>query len=106
MDLSAKKMISTVLLICFLSTIFHLHPHTHSHTNFSVQIINQQNEANHHYFNECEKCLTKNNSIGLQYPDDNFLNNFFIQPKYKSKNSTRFILHLNIYSRPPPFNYL
>ena len=106
MDLLARKIISTILLFCFLSTILHLHLHAHSHTNIGGKVINQHNELNHHDSNECEKCLTKDNKIGSQYPANNFINNSPLQPKYNSKNFTRYVLHLNIYSRPPPFNFL
>ena len=106
MDLLARKIISTILLFCFSSTIFHFHLHAHSHTNVGGQVINQHDELNYHDSNECEKCLNKNNKIGLQYSANNFLNNSLLQPKHNSKNSTRYVLHFNIYSRPPPFNFL
>ena len=106
MHILVKKIISTILLFCFSTTIFHLHPHTHNQTSIGGKIVNQDNELNHHDSDECEKCLTKNNRIVSQYPANKLLNNSLIQPKYQSKNFTKYVLNFSIYSRPPPFDFL
>ena len=97
-----KKTISIWLLFCFLTTIFHFHPHNHDYEITSKQIINKQNDANHYFSNGCEKCLTKNNKSALQFPAEEIFNNFLTISKYKTRNFTNYFTHFNIYSRPPP----
>ena len=76
MQIVMKKTISIWLLFCFLTTIFHFHPHTHNYEITSKQIINKQNDANHYFSNGCEKCLTKNSKSELQFPAEEIFNNF------------------------------
>jgi len=96
-----KKLFSLILLFCFTTTIFHFHSHD-SHEKISKQIIDQQNDVGHHFSNECEKCLSKNQKSELIFTSIDFFNFFPILSKNKSVNFTNCYIYFNKYSRPPP----
>tara|TARA_A100001011_G_C13913611_1_gene676099 strand:+ start:233 stop:553 length:321 start_codon:yes stop_codon:yes gene_type:complete len=99
-----KKLFSLVLLLCFMMTAFHFHPHfIHDHQKNNKQIVDYQNDSSHYFSNECEKCLVKSNKSELLYTSLDVFNSFPTLYKNKSQSFYKNCLtFFNIYSRPPP----
>tara|TARA_B100000579_G_C22277097_1_gene596527 strand:+ start:166 stop:489 length:324 start_codon:yes stop_codon:yes gene_type:complete len=98
-----KKLLSLSLLFCFLTSIFHFHSHGHHFDETSSEkLIDQKNDGDYYFSNECDKCLTKNNKLELLYSTVESFNNFPTLSKNKTENFTNYSIHFNIYSRPPP----
>tara|TARA_X000001036_G_C20338992_1_gene667713 strand:+ start:321 stop:644 length:324 start_codon:yes stop_codon:yes gene_type:complete len=99
-----KKLFSLILLFCFITAIFHSHPHfIHDHEKNSKQIIDHQNNSGQYFSNECEKCLIKNNKSELLYTAVDVFN--FFPTLYKNKSQSFYkscSTFFNLYSRPPP----
>ena len=104
MNLVVKKLFSWSTLFCFLTTIFHFHPHIdHINEETIENIVDYKNDLQNYFSNECDNCLIKNNKSELFYTTENLCNLFPILFKNKSEV---FLKHgfsfFNIYSRPPP----
>ena len=104
MNLVVKKLFSLITLFCFLTTIFHFHPHIdHINEETIESIVNYKNDLDYHFSNECDSCLIKNNKPELFYT---FHDLFIISPIVYKNKSEVFLKHgvpfFNIYSRPPP----
>ena len=104
MNLVVKKLFSWITLFCFLTTIFHFHPHIdHINEETIENIVDYKNDLDYHFSNECDSCLIKNNKSELFYAINDLFNNSPILFKNKSEV---FLKHgvpfFNIYSRPPP----
>ena len=102
MKILVKNIFSVGVLFCFSTTIFHFHHHSHNHEISSKQVCDKQNDTSHHFSNDCEECLTKNNKFELQFFSEKLFNNFLTISKYKSPNSTNYSTYIHIFSRPPP----
>ena len=104
MNLVVKKLFSWITLFCFLTTIFHFHPHiNHVNEETIENIVDYKNYLDYHFSNECDSCLIKNNKSELFYTVNDLFNISSILFKNKSEV---FLKHgvpfFNIYSRPPP----
>ena len=65
-------------------------------------MIDQKNDGDYHFSNECDKCLTKNNELEFIFTFLEFFNTSTKLSKKQSENFTNYSTHFNIYSRPPP----
>ena len=104
MILVVKKLFSWITLFCFLTTIFHFHPHIdHINEETIENIVDYKNDLDYHFSNECDSCLIKNNKSELFYTVNDLFN---ISPNIFKNKSEVFFKHkvpfFNIYSRPPP----
>ena len=104
MNLVVKKLFSWITLFCFLTTIFHFHPHIdHINEETIENIVDYKNDLDYHFSNECDNCLIKNIKSELFHNIEDFSNLSSISFKNKSED---FLKHgfsfFNIYSRPPP----
>ena len=104
MNLVVKKLFSWITLFCFLTTIFHFHPHfDHINEETIENIVDYKNDLDHYFSNECDNCLIKNNKSELLYNIEDLCNLF---PIIFNNKSEVFLKHgfsfFNIYSRPPP----
>jgi len=101
-----KKLLSLILLSCFIKTIFHSHPHfLHDHGKNNKQIIDHRNNSGHFFSNECEECLIKNNKPELTHAAVDVFNSF--PNLYENKSQSFFKSCSNFfyaYSRPPPLS--
>ena len=104
MDLLVKKLFSSIILFCFVTTAFHFHPHIdHINEETIENIVDYKNDLDYHFSNECDSCLVKNNKSELLYAINDLFN---ISPILFKNKSEVFLKHgvpfFNIYSRPPP----
>ena len=104
MYLVVKKIFSWITLFCFLTTIFHFHPHfDHINEETIENIVDYKNDLDYHFSNECDNCLIKNNKPELFFTLYDLFN---ISPVLFKNKSKVFLKHgvpfFNIYSRPPP----
>ena len=104
MNLSVKKLFSWIMLFCFLTKIFHFHPHfDHINEEIIENIVNYKNDSDHHFSNDCDNCLIKNYRSELFLTIEDFCNP---SPIFFKNKSEAFLKHgfsfFNIYSRPPP----
>ena len=104
MNIVVKKLFSWITLFCFLTTIFHFHPHIDQINEKTIgNIVNYKNDLDYHFSNECDSCLIKNNKSELFYTVNDLFN---ISPILFKNKSEVFLEHgvpfFNIYSRPPP----
>ena len=101
-----KKIFSWVVIFCFLTSIFHFHPHIDQlNEEFSENITDYKNDVDHYSSNECDNCLIENNKSELFYIIKDICNLSPILLESKSevflKNGSCFF---NVYSRPPPLS--
>ena len=104
MYLVVKKIFSWITLFCFLTTIFHFHPHfDHINEETIENIVDYKNDLDYHFSKECDSCLIKNNKPELFYTVHDI---FHISSIVFINKSEVFFKHgvpfFNIYSRPPP----
>ena len=104
MNLVVKKLFSWITLFCFLTTIFHFHPHIdHIYGEAIENIVDYKNDLEYHFSNECDSCLIENNKSELFYTANDLFNISPILFKNKSEVFLKHrVLFFNIYSRPPP----
>ena len=103
MKIFVNKLLSLSLLFCFLNTIFHFHSHAHYFDEtINEKLIDQKNDGDYYFSNECDKCLTKNNKLECLYYTVESFNPFPTLSKNKTENFTNYSIYFNIYSRPPP----
>ena len=104
MNLIVKKLFSWIMLFCFLTTIFHFHPHIdHINEETIESIVDYKNDLDYHFSNECNSCLIKNNKSELFYIVEDHCNHSPILFKNKSEVFLKHrVSFFNIYSRPPP----
>ena len=104
MNLVVKKLFSWITLFCFLTTIFHFHPHIdHINEETIENIVDYKNDLDYHFSNECDSCLIKNNKSELFYTFEGLCN---LSPILFKDKSEFLLKHgfsfFNIFSRPPP----
>ena len=104
MNSIVKKIVSWIMLFCFLTTTLHFHPHIDDINEDTIEnIVDYKNDLDHYFSNECDNCLIKNNKSELLYNIEDLCNLFPIIFKNKSEVFLKHgIPFFNIYSRPPP----
>ena len=100
-----KKLISLGLLLCFLSSIFHIHPHFHNHQDsFSIYDVGNEKEIHNSFSNHCEKCLVNHYNSEVQDIIEKFTEASLIVFTYNLENYKKHNYIFKLYSRPPPIS--
>ena len=99
---SKRKYISLMLILCFLSLIFHGHLHFHHcQENTNVLVISLLYK-DPHFSNECNQCLNDINKIDIQLKKTKVFQNPPLFPKVQGQYNADITVDYKLYSRPPP----
>ena len=99
---SKIKYVSLVLILCFLTFMFHNHLHFHNCQENSNVLVVSRVDKDPHFSNECNQCLNDINKIEIQLKKTKVFQYPLLFSKVQVQYNANNNVDYKLYSRPPP----